>query len=192
MPPKTKGDFAFVEHMIATLNQAGKMGVVVPHGVLFRSGAEGKIREGIIKDDIIEAIIGLPTNLFYGTGIQAAILIINKNKPADRKGKVLFINASQEYQEGKNQNYLRDQDIEKMVSAYKNYWDTDKYCHVVSLDEIKKNDCNLNISRYVDTSEEEEAIDVRQALKELRELEQRRKEIDAKMNEYLKELGYGE
>lgn len=192
IPPKTKGDFAFVEHMIATLNQTGKMGVVVPNGVLFRSGAEGKIREGIIKDDIVEAIIGLPTNLFYGTGIPAAILIINKNKPAERKGKILFINASQEYQEGKNQNYLRDQEIEKIVGVYKNYKDDDKYCRVVSLDEIKENDYNLNISRYVDTSEEEEIIDVRQALKELKELEQQRKEIDAKMNEYLQELGYGE
>ena len=104
----------------------------------------------------------------------------------------MFINASQEYQEGKNQNYLRDQEIEKIVGVYKNYKDADKYCRVVSLDEIKENDYNLNISRYVDTSEEEEIIDVRQALKELKELEQQRKEIDAKMNEYLQELGYGE
>lgn len=192
IPPKTKGDYAFVEHMISTLNQTGKMGVVVPHGVLFRSGAEGKIREGIIKDDIIEAVIGLPQNLFYGTGIPAAILIINKNKPLDRKGKILFINASEEYQEGKNQNHLRDQDIEKMVGAYHNYEEVEKYCRIVPMDEIKENDHNLNISRYVDTSEEEEAIDVLQALKELRELELRRKEIDAKMNEYLKELGYEE
>lgn len=192
IPPKTKGDYAFVEHMIAILNQTGKMGVVVPHGVLFRSGAEGKIREGIIKEDIIEAIIGLPQNLFYGTGIPAAILIINKNKPADRKNKILFVNASEEYQEGKNQNYLRDQDIEKIVGAYENYQGVEKYCRIVPMDEIKENDYNLNISRYVDTSEEEEAIDVQQALKELKTLDARRKEIDAKMNEYLKELGYGE
>jgi len=178
--------------MIAILNQNGKMGVVVPHGVLFRSGVEGKIREGIIKEDIIETIIGLPQNLFYGTGIPAAILIVNKNKPTERKDKILFINASEEYQEGKNQNHLRDQDIEKIVDAYHDYKDIEKYSRTVSMDEIKENDFNLNISRYVDTSEEEESIDVHQALKELRELEQRRKEIDAKMNEYLKELGYGE
>jgi type I restriction enzyme M protein len=192
VPPKTKGDYAFVEHMIAILNQTGKMGVVVPHGVLFRSGAEGKIREGILREDIIEAIIGLPQNLFYGTGIPAAILIVNKSKPSERKSEILFIDASQEYQEGKNQNNLRDQDIEKIVNAYKKYADAEKYCRVVPMDEIKENDYNLNISRYVDTSEEEEPIDIHQALKELRELEQRRKEIEVKMNEYLKELGYEE
>lgn len=191
IPPRTKGDFAFVEHMIATLNQEGKMAVVVPHGVLFRGGAEGRIRESILREGIIEAVIGLPSKLFFGTGIPAAILIVNKNKPSERKGSVLFIDASQDYQEGKNQNTLRDQDIEKIVAAYKNYQDVEKYCRVVSISEIEENDWNLNISRYVDTAPEEEVVDVALALKELRVLETRRREIEAQMNEYLKELGYG-
>jgi len=190
VPPKTKGDFAFVEHMIATLNQEGKLAVVVPHGVLFRGGAEGKIRKNVLKEDIIEAVVGLPPALFYGTGIPAAVLVVNKNKPADRKGLVLFIDASQEYQEGKRQNILRDQDIEKIVTTYKDYADVDKYCRVVPMSEIKENDYNLNISRYVDITPEEEPIDVAEALRELRVLESRRREIEVEMGSYLKELGY--
>ena len=187
--PKTKGDFAFVQHMIASLNQHGKLGVVVPHGVLFRGAAEGKIRENVIKEDLIEAVIGLPTNLFYGTGIPAAIIIINKNKPAVRKEKIFFINSSEEYQDGKNQNTLRDQDIKKIVTALSEYKAIDKYCRIVPHSEIKENDYNLNISRYIDVTPEEEQIDVKVAVKELRELEKKRKEVEEKMNKYLEELG---
>jgi type I restriction enzyme M protein len=187
--PKTKGDFAFVQHMIASLNQHGKLGVVVPHGVLFRGAAEGKIRENIIKEDLIEAVIGLPTNLFYGTGIPAAIIIINKNKPAVRKEKIFFINSSEEYQDGKNQNTLRDQDIKKIVTALSEYKAIDKYCRIVPHSEIKENDYNLNISRYIDVTPEEEQIDVKVAVKELRDLEKKRKEVEEKMNKYLEELG---
>ncbi|HNR59167.1 MAG TPA: N-6 DNA methylase, partial [Methanothrix sp.] len=190
IPPKTKGDFAFVEHMVSTLNDEGKLAVVVPHGVLFRGGAEGRIRENMLKEDIVEAIVGLPSALFYGTGIPAAVLVVNKNKPPERKGSVLFIDASQEYQEGKRQNTLRDQDIEKIVGAYRGYENIDKYSRVVPLDEIAENDYNLNISRYVDITPEEEQIDVAAALRELRTLEARRREIEAKMSGYLKELGY--
>ena len=177
--------------MIATLNQEGKMGVVVPHGVLFRGGAEGRIREGICKEDIIEAVIGLPAQLFYGTGIPAAILIINKNKPRERRGSILFIDGSQDYLEGKKQNKLRPEDIEKIVAAYNGYKDVPKYCRVVPLSEIEENDYNLNISRYVDTAPEEEQIDVAEALMELKALEARRREIESQMDGYLKELGYG-
>jgi type I restriction enzyme M protein len=176
--------------MIATLNQTGKMGVVVPHGVLFRGGAEGEIRKNIAKEDIIEAVIGLPPNLFYGTSIPAAILIINKDKPQERKGSILFIDASQDYQEGKRQNYLRDQDIEKLVGAYTGYKEVPKYCRVVPLSEIEENDYNLNISRYVDTTPAEEAIDVAKAIRELQALEGRRREVEIQMDAYLKELGY--
>jgi len=190
VPPKTKGDFAFVEHMISILNDEGKLGVVVPHGVLFRGGAEGKIRTAVLKDDIVEAVVGLPSKLFYGTGIPAAVLIVNKNKPKDRKGSVLFIDASQEFQEGKNQNVLRDEDIEKIVAAYKDYEEVEKYCRRVPMTEIEENDYNLNISRYVDTTPEEEPIDVAAALKDLRALELRRREIEGEMSGYLKELGY--
>jgi len=190
VPPRTKGDFAFVEHMVSTLNDEGKLAVVVPHGVLFRGGAEGKIRENMLKEDIVEAIIGLPSSLFYGTGIPAATLVVNKNKPAERKGSVLLIDASQEYQEGKRQNTLRDQDLEKIVAAYRDYEDVERYCRVVPLTEIEENDYNLNISRYVDITTEEDPIDVTAAIRELRALEARRREIEAKMSGYLKELGY--
>ena len=190
IPPRTKGDFAFVEHMVSTLNDEGKLAVVVPHGVLFRGGAEGRIRENMLKEDIVEAIVGLPPALFYGTGIPAAVLVVNKNKTPERKGSVLFIDASQEYQEGKRQNTLRDQDIEKIVGAYRGYENIEKYSRVVPLDEIAENDYNLNISRYVDTTPEEEQIDVAAAIRELRALEARRREIEAEMSGYLKVLGY--
>jgi type I restriction enzyme M protein len=176
--------------MVAILNNKGKLGVVVPHGVLFRGAAEGKIRENLLKEGIVEAVIGLPQKLFYGTGIPAAILVINKNKPLERKDSVLFIAADKEYEEGKNQNALRDQDIEKIVQTYRGYKDIPKYCRVVPFSEIKENDYNLNISRYVDTLLEEETIDVAEALKELQRLEAEKQRITAKMNEYMNELGY--
>jgi type I restriction enzyme M protein len=171
------------------LNQKGKLGVVVPHGVLFRGAAEGRIRENMINEDLIEAVIGLPVNLFYGTGIPAAILIMNKDKPANRKKKILFINASDEYQEGKNQNHLRDQDIHKIVKAYHDFTPDEKYARVVDVAELKGNDFNLNISRYVDNSPEEEQIDIKAAVKELHEIETRRRVVEEKMNKYLEELG---
>ncbi|MBB6691038.1 type I restriction-modification system subunit M [Cohnella xylanilytica] len=194
IPPKDKGDLAFVQHMIASLNHKGKAGVVMPHGVLFRGGAEGAIRKEILDEDLIEAIVGLPSNLFYGTGIPACIVIINRDKKNDpaKAGKVLFIDASREYQEGKNQNTLRDQDIEKIEATYDAWQDVEKYARVVDLKEIRDNDFNLNIARYVDTAEEEEQIDVAEALSELRRLEKEREEVEAVMNGYLRELGFGE
>lgn len=163
-PPKDAGDLAFVQHMIASLNQEGMMGVVMPHGVLFRGSSEKRIREGILKDDLLEAVIGLPAALFYGTGIPACLLIINKNKPAERNGKVLFINSELEYEEGKNQNRLRDLDIEKIVSTFENYAEIKRYSSVVTLDDIAENDFNLNIRRYADTSPPPEIFDVRAIL----------------------------
>ncbi len=161
VPPKDAGDLAFVQHMIASLNQEGVMGVVVPHGVLFRGGQEGEIRKGILEDDLVEAVIGLPSGLFYGTGIPAALLIINKTKSFDRKGKVLFINAELDYQEGKNQNILRDGDIEKVVGCFDSYNDIKRFSRVVPIEEIRENDHNLNIRRYADTSPPPEPFDVR-------------------------------
>jgi type I restriction enzyme M protein len=161
IPPKDAGDLAFVQHMIASLNQEGVMGVVVPHGVLFRGGQEGEIRKGILEDDLIEAVIGLPSGLFYGTGIPAALLIINKSKTPERKGKVLFINAELDYQEGKNQNILRDQDIEKIVGCFDAYNEIKRFSRVVPIEEIRENDHNLNIRRYADTSPPPEPFDVR-------------------------------
>ena len=163
-PPKNAGDLAFIQHMVASLNAEGEMGVVIPHGVLFRGASEKKIRKGILEDDLLEAVIGLPSALFYGTGIPAALLIINKNKPAERKGKVLFINSELEYQEGKNQNKLREQDIQHIISVYDAFADEKRYSKVVDMDEIRENDYNLNIRRYADTSPPPEPFDVKAIL----------------------------
>jgi type I restriction enzyme M protein len=163
-PPKDAGDLAFVQHMIASLNAEGMMGVVMPHGVLFRGSSEKAIRQGILNDDLLEAVIGLPAALFYGTGIPACLLIINKNKPADRKGKVLFINSELEYEEGKNQNKLRQQDIDKIVQTFESFEEIKRYSKVVPLAEIEENDFNLNIRRYADTSPPPEIFDVRAIL----------------------------
>ncbi|WP_172198076.1 type I restriction-modification system subunit M [Saccharibacillus qingshengii] len=195
VPPKDKGDLGFVQHMASTLNHNGKAGVVMPHGILFRGGAEGKIREGLLEgvygeEGLVEAVIGLPSNLFYGTGIPACIVILNRNKEEHKKGKVLFINGALDYQEGKNQNTLREQDIEKIISAYDAWQDIEKYARVVNLDEIRQNDYNLNIARYIDSAEEEEEILVEEAIAALQQLEMEREEVEAKMYGFLKELGY--
>jgi type I restriction enzyme M protein len=164
-PPKDAGDLAFIQHMIASLNNQGKLGVVVPHGVLFRGSSEKLIRKGMLEDDLLEAVIGLPSSLFYGTGIPAALLIINKDKPIERKGKVLFINGELEYKEGKNQNKLRDEDIQHVLNVYDSYEDERRYSKVVEMDEIRENDYNLNIRRYADTSPPPEQFDVKAILK---------------------------
>ena len=164
-PPKDAGDLAFIQHMIASLNAEGKMGVVVPHGVLFRGASEKAIRQGILEDDLLEAVVGLPSSLFYGTGIPAALLIINKKKPAERKNKVLFINSELEYQEGKNQNKLRDENIQHILNVYDAYADEKRYSKVISMDEIRQNDYNLNIRRYADTSPPPEQFDVKAILR---------------------------
>ena len=163
-PPKDAGDLAFVQHMIASTNAEGMVGVVMPHGVLFRGASEKAVRQGILEDDLLEAVIGLPSGLFYGTGIPACMLIINKNKPSDRKGKVLFINGELEFQEGKNQNKLREQDITKIVETFNNFEDIKRYSKVVPYSEIADNDFNLNIRRYADTSPPAEIFDVRALL----------------------------
>ena len=190
IPPKGYGDYAFVQHMIATLNPKGRAGIVLPHGALFRGGAEGKIRKGILEEDLLEAVIGLPSNLFFGTGIPACLFIMNKDKPKERRGKVFFLYGANDYQEGKNQNKLRKEDIEKIVHNYRECRTVEKYCRPASLDEIRANDHNLNITRYVDVTEEEEAIDVQKVLDGLSKLKEERSVVGKKMNAFLKELGY--
>jgi type I restriction enzyme M protein len=192
IPPKSYGDLAFVCHMVASLNDKGRMGTVIPHGVLFRGGAEGKIRQGFIKDDLIEAVIGLPPNVFYGTGIPAALLIINKNKPLERKGKVLFIDASQGFVKDGNKNKLREEDVEKIIQAFDEFQDMEKFASVADIETIKENDYNLNISRYVDTTEEEEQVDIPAVIKEIQELKLKITETEQRLNGYLKELGFEE
>ena len=176
--------------MLSSLNMKGKMASVVPHGVLFRGSAEGKIRKGFINDDLIEAVIGVPSNIFYGTGIPAAILVLNKAKSEERKGKILFIDGSNDFVKDGNKNKLRDEDIEKIVSTFDAFEDVEKYATVVDIETIKENDCNLNISRYVDTTEEEEQVDIQKVLGEIAELEKKEAETKEKLNGYLKELGF--
>ena len=192
VPPKTNGDLAFVQHMVATTNRNGMVGVVMPHGVLFRGAAEGEIRKGMLQEDLVEAVVGLPTNLFYGTGIPAAVLVLNRSKKADRRGKVLFIEASREFKQGTTQNYLRDEDVREIASTFHAFKDVEKYARAVALDEIEKNDFNLNISRYVETADPAEKVDVAHTLTKLRLLEKQRSEAETRMNAHLKKLGYGE
>jgi type I restriction enzyme M protein len=163
-PPKDAGDLAFVQHMIASINDEGMCGIVMPHGVLFRGASEKAVRQGILEDDLLEAVVGLPSGLFYGTGIPACLLIINKKKVTARKNKVLFINSGLEFEEGKNQNKLRPQDIEKIIATFNDYQDIKRYAKVVELSEIQENDFNLNIRRYADTSPPPEVFDVRAIL----------------------------
>ena len=196
IPPKSKGDWAFISHMIETAYEGkGKVGVVVPHGVLFRGSSEGLIRKKTIEENILEAVIGLPANLFFGTGIPAAILIFNKGK-ADNKN-VLFIDASERYEAGKNQNKLRPKDIEDIVETYRKFNKgelksgvvEEKYSYVAIPDELQENDYNLNIPRYVDTFEEEAEVDIALVQKEITKLEGELKTVQEEMKKYLNELG---
>lgn len=191
-PPKSYGDLAFVQHMVASLKHDGMLGVVLPHGVLFRGGTEGRIREGMLKADLIEAVIGLAPNLFYGAGIPACILIIRKNKPAARKGKVLFVNGVEQFVEGKAQNHLSDDNVSGLAKAFREYADLDRLARVVPLSEIAANDHNLNISRYVHVAEDEEDLDVAEEVEKLLELREQRDVAEAKMLGFLKELGYAQ
>ncbi len=189
LPPQTKGDYAFVLHMIETMKpKTGRMGVVVPNGVLFRGAAEGKIRKQLVDENLLDAVIGLPEKLFFGTGIPAAILIFRRNK-TDKN--VLFIDASREYNDGKNQNQLTEDNVAKIIETYKARKDVDKYAHLATLDEIKENDYNLNIPRFVDTFEQEQEIDLAAVLAERKTLKTELAKIEAEMDGYLKELGYG-
>lgn len=189
VPPKTKGDYAFILHMIRCLKpKTGRMAVVAPHGVLFRGSSEGKIRQKLVEENLLDTVIGLPEKLFYGTGIPAAILIFKKNKTDN---KTLFIDASREFVSGKNQNQLSKDNITKIVEAYQARETIDKYAYLASPDELRENDYNLNIPRYVDTFEEEEEIDLMAVRAERVKLKAELEDLEVKMDGYLKELGYG-
>lgn len=187
LPPKSKGDYAFISHMIEIAREGtGRVGVVVPHGVLFRSGAEGKIRKRFIEENMLEAVIGLPANLFFGTGIPAAILIFNKGKA---HGDVLFIDASREFESAKNQNVLADAHVDKIVRTYRAFQTVEKYATRATPQELVDNEYNLNIPRYVDTFEAEPEINLKAVKKEITGLEKQLAAVRARMDGYLKELG---
>ncbi len=194
MPPASKGDYAFISHMVATAKpKSGRIAVIVPHGVLFRGGSEGRIRQAFIEENILDAVIGLPANLFLNVGIPVAFLIFDKSREKgganENRKDVLFIDASKEFVPGKKQNTLSDEHIAKIVDTYKNRREIEKYSHLATFDEITENDFNLNIPRYVDTFEEEEEIDLLKVKADIAKTESELAEVQEKMKKYLEELG---
>lgn len=188
LAPKSKADYAFIQDMIYKLNEDGIMSVVLPHGILFRSSSEGHIRRYLIEQkNCLDAIIGLPANIFYGTQIPTCVLIFKKNRNTD--DNILFIDASKEFEKSKNKNILLDSHIDKIVSTYQNRAEIEKYSHCATLEEISENDFNLNIPRYVDTFEEDEEINIHAVMAEIKDLEAKRAELDVEINKYLKQLG---
>ena len=193
LPPVSKGDFAFISHMIEiAIENKGRVAVVVPHGVLFRGAAEGRIRRKLIEDNLLDTVIGLPGNLFPTTTIPVAVLVFDRSREqggsnAGRKD-VLFVDASKDYQPGKNQNALLDEHIEKILETCKNRGDVEKYAHLAGFDEIAENDFNLNIPRYVDTFEEEEEIDIDAVQREIDQLEEELSRVRTEMAEKMKEI----
>ena len=177
--------------MIYQLSDNGTMAVVLPHGVLFRGASEGTIREYLIKEkNYLDAVIGLPANIFYGTSIPTCILVFKKCR--ENEENILFIDASKDFEAGKNQNRLRDEDVDKIIETYKNRVEVEKYCHVAPMSEVSENDYNLNIPRYVDTFEPEKEVDIKKVSCELKEIDDELIDVDKKLNEYLKELGLDE
>jgi type I restriction enzyme M protein len=188
VPPKSKGDYAFITHMIESLNEHGRAGVVLPHGVLFRGSSEGKIRKALIEENLLKAVIGLPANLFFGTGIPATILIFDKNRKDNTD--ILFIDASRDFENGKNQNRIRPKDITKIFDTYHNWEAKDKYSYIAKREKIIENDYNLNIPRYVDTFVEEVPIDIKATQEEIKEIKKKLANVEEQMAAYLNELGF--
>lgn len=189
LAPKSKADFAFVQHMVYHMDEDGRAVVLLPHGVLFRGGAEETIRKYLIeKLNVLDAVIGLPANLFFGTGIPVCVLVLKKERGGN-SDNILFIDASKDFEAGKNQNILRDCDIDKIVETYERRKDVDKYAHVATMQEIAENGFNLNIPRYVDTFEPEEEIDLNEVAAEIRKLQREIKDIDAELKPFFDELG---
>jgi type I restriction enzyme M protein len=187
VPPKTKGDYAFILHMIdSAVEGSGKVGVIVPHGVLFRGSSERTIRENLIRENLLEAVIGLPSNLFFGTSIPAAILLFNKGK---KHKDVLFIDASKDFEPGKKQNKLRAQHMDKLMQTINAFESIEKYAYRATFEEIEVNDFNLNIPRYVDTFEAEEVVDLKQVQTEIETLETNLIKVKTEIKNYLQELG---
>ncbi|ASS49905.1 MAG: type I restriction-modification system subunit M [Candidatus Fluviicola riflensis] len=190
LAPASKADFAFVQHMIYHLAENGTMAVVLPHGVLFRGAAEQHIRRFLIENkNYLDAVIGLPANIFYGTSIPTCILVFKKCR--DTPDDILFIDASNDFEKVKTQNVLREEHIDKIIDTYKERKVIEKYSYRASLKEVADNDYNLNIPRYVDTFEEEEAIDIQAVMREINELEAKRAELDREIAGYFEELGIG-
>jgi type I restriction enzyme M protein len=187
IPPKSKGDYAFIQHMIETTDlHKGRVGVIVPHGVLFRSASEGQVRQNLIQENLLDAVIGLPQNLFFGTGIPAAILLFHRNKPDDT---VVFIDASRDFEPEANQNKLSTEHIQRIVEIYRRRATVERYSYVATCEEIITNEFNLNVPRYVDTFEKEEIIDMKRNQIEINRINAQISEIQVLLDYHVKDLG---
>jgi len=188
--PKSSGDWMWVQHMLATINRNGRMGVVLDNGALFRGQREGKMRKAIVNADLIEGIVALPPNLFYNTGAPGCLIIINRQKPEELKNKILFIHAENEFEEGKAQNFLRDIHIGKISKTYQKKEEIAKFSALIDLEEIQENDFNLNVSRYIDILREEEPVDISECIKKLKKIQAERLELEDEFNKNMKDLDY--
>jgi type I restriction enzyme M protein len=188
--PKSSADWGWIQHMLASLKPTGRMGIVLDQGVLFRGGTEGEIRKKIVEDDLVECVVALPEKLFYNTGAPGCLIFFNKSKPPERKGRVIFVYAGNDYEKLQNMNRLKDEDTNKIVQAYRGFKDVKKYAKVIFIDEIRKNDHNLSVTRYVDVFGEDEKVDVKQVWDILKNLETGRMKVEEQLKTYLKELGY--
>jgi type I restriction enzyme M protein len=188
--PNSSADWGWIQHMLASLKPTSRMGIVLDQGVLFRGGSEGEIRKKVVEEDLVECVVVLPEKLFYNTGAPGCLMFLNKNKPLERKSKVLFIYAGNDYEKLKNMNQLREKDIDRIIKTHREFKDVEKYAKVVSLEKIKESDHNLSVTRYVDIFDEDEQIDVKRTWQGLKSLETARMKIDEQMKTHLRELGY--
>ena len=185
----SSADWGWIQHMLASLEDTGRMGVVLDQGALFRGGAEGKVRRAVLEKDFVDCVVALPEKLFYNTGAPGCLIFLNKEKPEERKGRVLFIYAARDYEKISNMNQLREEDINSIESTYTDYMDSEKYSQLVEFKEIKENDYNLSVTRYVDIFDPPEPVDIQQVWNQLKELEKQRQEEEEKIREYMREIG---
>jgi len=186
----SSADWGWIQHMLASMNETGRMGIVLDQGALFRGGAEGRAREAVLKDDLVECVVALPEKLFYNTGAPGCLIFLNKNKTEERRGKVLFVYAAESFEKLSNMNQLRHEDTHHIVEVFDGFSNVDKYSRIVKQDEIKENDWNLSVTRYVDIFDPPESVDIQRVWVKLKTLENQRQETEKKLEKYLKELGY--
>jgi len=187
---KSSADWGWIQHMLSSLKPSGRMGIVLDQGSLFRGGAEGRIRRKVVEADLVECVVALPEKLFYNTGAPGCLIFLNKRKTPERRGKTLFVYAGETFEKLRSKNRLRDEDIEKIVQIHEAFEEALKYARVVGLDELKENDWNLSVARYVDIFDEPEPVDVEKVWKKLKALEEERRKDEEKLAEYLRELGF--
>ena len=185
VPPKGNGDMAWVQHMISSMNESGSMTVVLPHGALFRKGAEGKIRKALLEQDLIEAVIGVGPNIFYGTQLAACVMVFRKNKSHDKKGKVLFIDGADQVRVGRAQNFLEKEHVEQLYQWYQDSGEVENYVHIATLEEIQENDYNLNIPLYVEKIIEDNLPSVEEAMEDLKQAWQASQEAEERFKSIL-------